>query len=432
MRIMIAILLMLVVLSVPCLALATPQTQIILAGNYWDGVADEALGYTEIAVVDGKIVEVGKHINHPEDAKIIDLTNEFVMPGFIDCHLHITGSKKIMANFAASNDTALTLSAVDACDKLLNNGFTTIRDAGDFSIVSEVVPVLKKAIASGDMRGPKIISGGHALSAVGGHFDFAGLLRDGIVMEQASVAEGVEGVRRAVYNEVRHGADWIKFASSGGFLSPSDGPEDVSYSQEEMNAIVAAAHDLGKYAFAHAYGDEAVRRAVTAGVRSVEHGNFSSAETLRMVADKGIYLVPTQYAVVRTARETSEGRVDMSLPEFAREKDIKYCHVILDSAHNLANSDVKIAFGTDLGTFDFTTNGAVEFAEMQRNGISTLRALKAATSMAAELLELNTGSIANGKCADIVAMPGNPFDDISVTEKVNFVMKDGVVYRSAE
>lgn len=409
---------------------ATNPPTVILAGNYWDGLSDKPLGYAEIVVVDGKITEIAKKVTRLKDAKIIDLSRQFVMPGFIDCHLHLTGSSKVIANFAATNDAALALAGAGACETLLHNGFTTVRDAGDFSIVSWVVPVLKAAVTSGDIRGPRIICGGHMLSAVGGHFDFSGPVRNGISMEQLAVVEGVDGVRRAVHNESQHGAEWIKFAGSGGLLSPADTPEDVSFSQEEMNAIVSAARWVGKYAFVHAYGDKAVRMAATAGVRSVEHGSLSSVETLKILEQKGIYLVPTQSAVVSNARITCSGKINPATPEWGRAKAMKYCGQFLASAKNVSKSKVKIAFGTDLGTFDYSTNGAVEFSEMVQNGIAPLRALKAATSVAAELLELNTGAIAPGKRADIIAMPGNPFENISATEKVRFVMKDGMVYRN--
>lgn len=430
MRIIVSLFLMLVMLSVTCAGMTAPkQTTVILAGNYWDGLADGPQGYAEILVVDGKIAEIGKSVVRPEGARIVDLSTKFVMPGFIDTHVHLTGGTRVVANLASLNDAALALVGVSACEKLLNNGFTTVRDAGDLSINAWVVAELKKAVAAGDIKGPRIVHGGHMISAVGGHFDFGGLLRNGITMEQVSVAEGMTGVKRAVHNETRHGAEWIKFAGSGGFMSPSDGPEDLSYSQEEMNALVAAARDLGKPVFVHAYGDEAARRAAIAGVRSIEHGSLISVSTLEMLAQKGIYLVPTQIAIVANARETAKGNLNMNVPEFVREKNVKYAGKLLESASNVAKSNVKIALGTDLGTFDYTVNGAAEFAEMVRNGIAPLRALRAGTSVAAEMLELNTGSIAVGKRADLVAMPGNPFEDISVTEKVSFVMKDGVVYR---
>lgn len=398
---------------------------IILAGNYWNGLAPRPLGYTEIFITDGKIKEVGKKVAKRNGAEIIDLSRDFVMPGFIDCHVHLTGSSKILANIMGSNDAVMTLAGVNACKTVLNNGFTTVRDVGDFSIVAWIVPELKKAVESGGIPGPRIICGGHMLSAIGGHSDFGGLARNGIKIEQESVVEGIAGVRRGVHNEVRHGADWIKFAASGGFLSPSDGPEDVSYSQKEINEIVATARDVWRPVCVHAYDNESVRRAALAGVNSVEHGNLALVQTLEMLADRGIYIVPTQYAVVYWARHD-----DSNEPEFVREKKAKYAGKILKFARNIAMSNVKIAFGTDLGTFDFTTNGAVEFSEMLHNGITPLRALKAATSVAAELLHLNTGSISVGKYADIIAMPGNPFEDITVTEKVNFVMKNGKVYRN--
>ena len=226
---------------------------IILAGNYWNGFAPSPMGYAEIVVIDGKIVEIGKKVSHEMGVEIIDLSEQFVMPGFIDCHLHLTGNSVILSNIMNSNDADLTLAGVDACKRVLHNGFTTVRDAGDFSIVSWIVPALKKAVELGGVPGPRIVCGGHMLSAVGGHFDFGGTVRNGVFVEQVSVVEGVDGVRRGVHNEVRHGADWIKFAASGGFLSPSDGPEDVSYSQEEMRAIVSAAKDVKKPVLVHAY-----------------------------------------------------------------------------------------------------------------------------------------------------------------------------------
>lgn len=397
---------------------------IILAGNYWDGKASSPLGYVEIIVIDGRITEIGKRVVHENGARIIDLSKQFVMPGFIDCHVHLTGNSTILANIAGSTDADLALAGVNACHQLLHNGFTTVRDAGDFSFVSWIVPSLKKAVETGSIAGPRIICGGHMLSAVGGHFDFGGVARNGITVDQVSVVEGVDGVRRGVHNEVRHGADWIKFAASGGFLSPSDGPEDTSYSSEEINAIVAAARDLSKPVFVHAYDNESVYRAMVAGVSSVEHGNMVSIELLNILADKGIYLVPTQYAVVFWARNDNPND-----PEFIREKKRKYAEKILKCARNIAHSNVEIAFGTDLGTFDYSINGAIEFSEMLHNGITPLRALKAATTVAAGMLKLNTGSIEFGKCADIIAMPDSPFNDIKVTEKVNFVMKNGIVYR---
>lgn len=262
MKTVVGLFLTLAMLSATCAGMVAPkQTSVILAGSYWGGLANGPQGYTEILVVDGRIAELGKSVARPEGAEIIDLSTKFVMPGFIDTHVHLTGGSKVVANLASLNDAALALVGVSSCETLLNNGFTTVRVAGDFSINAWVVTELKKAVESGAVKGPRIINGGHMISAVGGHFDFGGLVRPGITIEQVSVVEGPTGLKRAVHNEARHGVDWVKFAGSGGFMSPSDGPEDLSYSKEEMNALVAAAKDLGKPVFVHAYGDEAVRRA---------------------------------------------------------------------------------------------------------------------------------------------------------------------------
>lgn len=408
---------------------AEKPVTIIIAGNYWDGVADAPLGPAEILVSDGRITEVARKVARPAGSRVVDLSTQFVMPGFIDCHVHLTANANVIKHFPTLNDAALTIVGVNAARTLLHNGFTTVRDVGDFSMVSWITPVLKAAVESGDITGPRIVSGGHLLSAVGGHFDFGGIFRNGFTLEQLSVVEGVAGLRRAVHDEVRHGADWIKYAGSGGFLSPSDGPEDISYSQEENDAIVAAAQGLGKPVAVHAYGDKAVKMAATAGVRSIEHGSLASVEALNLLESKSIYLVPTQFAVVRGARDTCAGRLDPNESAWSRAKSIKYCGAILAAAKNVAASKVKIALGTDLGSFDYSTNGAVEFSEMVTNGIASVRALKAGTSVAAEMLGLDTGVIAPGRLADIVAMPGNPFEVISATEKVGFVMKEGVVYR---
>ncbi len=177
-RIIVTVLLMIAMLSIACTGMAAPkQSSVIIAGNYWDGFADQPLGPVEILVVDGKIAAIGKSVARPEGAKIVDLSRQFVMPGFIDAHVHLTGGSKVIANLVSLNDSALTLAGVSACEKLLNNGFTTVRDVGDFSISSWIVTDLKKAVEAGDIKGPRIVSSGHMISAVGGHFDFGGFFR---------------------------------------------------------------------------------------------------------------------------------------------------------------------------------------------------------------------------------------------------------------
>ncbi|MBV8290308.1 MAG: amidohydrolase family protein, partial [Mycobacterium sp.] len=246
-------------------------------------------------------------------------------------------------------------------------------------------------------------------------------------LELAS-ADGCDEIRTRVRQEIRAGADWIKFGATGGFASPSDDPGHATYSQEEMDVLVATAADLDVPVTPHSYGDEGIRRAVRAGVRSIEHGNLASPGTLRMMQDAGVFMVPTQHTILSGARRGEDDPLWAAMPEHSRRKMRKYRGALLDAAEHLAASEVRIAFGTDAGMFAHHDNWR-EFLMMVSTGITPLRALRAATSVAAELLQLDDlGVIAEGKIADLIAMPGDPFADIEVTGQVDFVMKDGVIY----
>jgi imidazolonepropionase-like amidohydrolase len=275
----------------------------------------------------------------------------------------------------------------------------------------------------------------HMISARGGHGDFSGMVADEYQDPcrplELAAADGSDEIRTRVRQQIRAGADWIKFGATGGFASPSDDPGHATYSQDEMNVLVATAKDLQIPATPHSYGDEGIRRAVRAGVRSVEHGNLASPATLQMMTDAGVYMVPTQYVIVSKARHGDDDPNFAALPEHARRKFMRYRGALSDAAEGLAASDVRIAFGTDAGMFPHHENWR-EFPMMVSTGISPLRALQAATSVAAEMLCLDDlGVIAEGKIADIIAMPGDPFTDIEVTGRVDFVMKDGVIYKDS-
>ncbi|WP_110589039.1 amidohydrolase family protein [Microbacterium suaedae] len=397
----------------------------------WDGLADAAEAGQEVLVTDGRIVAVGPGIEAPPGTDVVDLAGHTLTPGFMDCHTHVAVSPDITSAMSSSG-AATALRSLPVLETLLRNGFTTIRDlaAGDphYATID-----LRNAIDAGLVAGPRMLVAPHLLSARGGHGDFSGLLADHYqplnrAMELAA-ADGPDEIRTRVRQEIRAGADWIKFGATGGFSSPSDDPEQITYTQEEMSVLVETARDLGRPVTPHCYGDEGVRRAVKAGVRSIEHGNLASADSLKMIEDAGVFLVPTQYTVVNDAQMAFDAEHWKRKPRFEQEKFQKHQSAILSGAEHLAASEVKIAFGTDAGMFPHADNWR-EFPAMVSHGISELRALKAATSVAAEMLGLdNLGVIAEGRIADLIAMPGNPLTDIEATGRVDFVMKDGIVHR---
>jgi imidazolonepropionase-like amidohydrolase len=408
------------------------RVTIIRAGTFWDGVSDTPLGPIDISIKDGIIQEIRENISVPEGGEVIDLRDRMVMPGLIDCHVHLTFRPELSQTFWSHSGSYKALLGVQALRTLLLNGFTTVRDCGDMDLQGFTTRDLKTAIAQGIIPGPRLITSGHMISCRGGHMDVTALLSPDCNVPENCLADGPEEIRTVVRNEIKWGADWIKYAASGGFASPSDDPMEVTYTREEMDTLVATAAQLHRPVAAHLHGDDAVRMSVLAGVRSVEHGGMASKETLALIEERGVYLIPTQYTGVRAARfadddaywEATGGSSCM------RMKMRKYKDTLLETARNLAKSKVKIAFGTDIGISSFTINGATEFGEMVRNGIPPVRALRAATSMAADLLmNEDIGTLAPGKCADIVAVPGNPFEDITVMEKVTFVMKAGIVYK---
>lgn len=396
---------------------------VLVADRVWDGLSEQPSEQLKVLVRGGRIAEVGCEVNAEDGVRTVELGARTLLPGFIDCHVHVLDSA-----LATGSVGRQTLDALPVLRQLLHNGFTTVRDLGcaDQPITID----LRRAQAGGVIEGPRLIVAPNLISARGGHGDKQPELAARYGVEIGTLGDGGAEVVRKLREQARHGADWIKFAASGGFGSANDQPTQVTYTLDEMRALVAAATDLELPCAVHALNDEAIRRAVLAGVRSVEHASLASSATLALIAEHGAYLVPTLYAQLGFVDKLDNDEYWQDKPDFLREKIRRHAEALRTSAAHLAGSDVTIAFGTDASVIPHAENNR-EFSFMVRNGISPLRALRAATSAAADLLQRpDLGRIRPGAEADLIAVAGDPFTDITATERVEFVMQSGVIRRS--
>jgi imidazolonepropionase-like amidohydrolase len=408
-------------------ASAQTKTIALKAAHLFDGTSDSVLNNAVVVVAGNRIV--GVNVAIPAGAQVIDLGDATLLPGFIDAHVHLTeesGDNYYLDFFhgVMRQPAEQAFYAGSYAKKTLDAGFTTVRNvgAGDYVDVG-----LRNAINAGLVPGPRMLVAIHAISATGGHGDSnpippaRGVPQEGPLN---GVCNGADECRAAVRYQIKYGADVIKFMPSGGVLSLSDPVDAPELSQAEMNAIVEEAHHWGRKVAAHCHGDAAAKMAVAAGVDSIEHGSFIKADTLAMMHDKGVYLVPTLLA-----GDWLGGKLDKFPPAIATKA--KAAIAARDVMFRAAlKTNVKIAFGTDSAVSPHGLN-AREFASMTSLGMSPAAALRSATSVDAQLLGVpDVGTLAAGKLADIVAVPGNPLDDIKQTEHVVFVMKDGVVYRN--
>nr|WP_145489430.1 MULTISPECIES: amidohydrolase family protein [Streptomyces] len=397
------------------------QDVLLRPDRVWNGVDDAPVTGLGVLVRDGLVAAVGDLAQPPAGALVVDLPGCTLTPGFIDCHVHLLDEA---AETAPAGYQLLT--AVPALRALLDGGFTTVRDLGSAHLPLNVS--LARAVDDGLVEGPRVLAAPNILSPRSGHGDKEPDLGQRYGTEVGTLADGAEEIRRAVREQARAGADWIKYAGSGGFSSPVDSPSSVPYSQDEVNTLVATARDLGLPCAAHAFTDEAVVRAVRAGVRSVEHACLATDTSYALMARQGIYLVPTHYAQTYFLDRLDDddfwnGSATM------RSQYRKYAAALRAGLLRPAASKVRVAFGTDAGMFPHAENWR-EFPTMLAHGITAPRALRAATTVAADLLRRpDLGRITTGATADLIALHGDPFEDITATGRVRFVMKGGAVHR---
>jgi imidazolonepropionase-like amidohydrolase len=404
------------------------NTTIIKAGKLIDVETGKVLTNQMILVRHDSIIQVAANIAIPKDATIIDLSKYTVLPGLIDCHTHITGQPggDYYADIFRKTPVDVAVTAHIYAKKTLEAGFTTVRDLGSAGLVDIA---LRNAINNGDIVGPNIYAATVFIGSTGSHGDlngFSAYLQFNMPKGMAGVANGVEGVREQVRYNVKNGADVIKFGASAGVLSEEESVGAPQYTQEEMNAIVSEAKMWGRKTAAHAHGAEAIKMAVKAGVASVEHGSLVDAEGIQLMKEHGTYLVSDVYDDEYILSEYAK----LGFPEKIINKEKLVGKLQRENFQKAVEAGVKIAYGTDAGVYPHGWNGK-QFKWMTRFGLSSMGAIQAATINAADLIGIKekTGSIKAGKKADIIAVLTNPIDDVTSLEQVQFVMKNGVVYK---
>ncbi len=403
---------------------------LIHAARVIDGVADAPLTERTIVVDGGKItaVEAGYRPPAPGD-QVVDLRSATVMPGLMDMHVHITSeySARNEVDRFTLNDVDRVLNGVQFAERTLLAGFTTVRDLGSDERNAQA---LRNAINTGKVRGPRIFTSGKSLATTGGHGDPTNSWASHLHPPPGymdTVVNSVEEARKAVRQRYKDGADLIKITATGGVLSVAKSGLNPQFTEAEIRSIVETARDYGFKVAAHAHGAEGIKRAVRAGVHTIEHGTFLDDEGMALMKKHGTFYVATISAgrwVYEQAQKPG------FFPEIVRPKALAVGPQIQQTFGKAHKAGVKILFGTDTGVSAHGQN-AQEFVYMVEAGMPPMDAIRSATLATARYLEIDDrlGSVQAGKLADLVAVPGDPLADIGLMRKVSFVMKDGVVYK---
>ncbi|MGK7391894.1 MAG: amidohydrolase family protein [Candidatus Cyclobacteriaceae bacterium M2_1C_046] len=419
------LLLLFIISGIPAIG----QRYVLHCGNLIDVEEGKVRQKVTVIVEGNKITAVNNGYTSPQNGdSLIDLTNKFVMPGLMDMHVHLEGETNpgsYIQKFTL-NEADIAFNAALYAKKTLMAGFTTVRDLGGTGVNT----ALRKAIDRGAVIGPRVYSAGKSIATTGGHADPTNSYRKDL-MGDPGPAEGVinspEEARKAVRQRYKDGADVIKITATGGVLSVAKDGSGPQFTMEELKAIVQTANDYGMVTAAHAHGAEGMKRAVEAGINSIEHGTMMTPEVMDLMKEKGTYYVPTISAGKFVAEKA---KVEGYYPAVVVPKALEVGPQIQGTFQEAYKRGVKIAFGTDAGVFPHGDN-AKEFQYMVEVGMKPMEAIQSATITAAQLLkeEDKLGSVSTGKMADIIAVEGDPLKDITLLQNVSFIMKNGQVYK---
>jgi imidazolonepropionase-like amidohydrolase len=409
---------------------------VLKAARLFDG-RSKALAANGVVIVQGAtITDAGSNLPIPSGARVIDFGDATLSPGFMDAHTHLTfdfsgNFNERRLKILETNVSEIALMAVPNARATIEAGFTTVRDLGSrFGGSHDFVDVaLRNAIAKGIIVGPRMLVATYGIGATGGHFDDTAGFRDFLFAHEPDYADGIadgpDAIRKAVRFQIKNGADVIKAAVSGGVLSMTDEVDTPQLTPAEMAALVDETHRLRKRIAVHCHGDQAAREAIEAGVDSIEHGSFLKPETLQLMKSKGTYLVPTLMATEYIMAKIG------AYPPALQAKARAAATARSEMFRNAVKMGVKIALGTDAAVYPHGQN-AKEFKLLVDLGMPPVEALRAGTSADADLFGIasKVGTLEKGKLADIVAIPGDPTTDITATERVLFVMKEGKIVKN--
>ena len=404
---------------------------IIHVGNLIDGKSDRTSKNVTIHISDSTIKKIEQGFSVPNaDDKVVNLKNHTVLPGLMDTHVHLTGEYNANSRLQRFilNEADYAFNAAKYAKKTLEAGFTVVRNLGG---PFNVTVALRKAIEEGDVPGPKIFTSARSLSSTGGHGDSTNGWAKHIMGDYGpneGIVNSPADARKAVRQRYKDGADWIKITATGGVLSVAKSGQNPQFTDQELKAIVDTAREYGMRVAAHAHGTEGMKRAVIAGVASIEHGTFMDREVMKLMKDKGTYFSATILAGDWVGKKA---KIDGFFPELVRPKALEIGPIAIKTFAEAYKYGVPIVFGTDTGVSAHGDN-AQEFALMVKAGMPEMEAIQSATSIAASFLDIadTHGTVEMGKQADIIAVSGNPLEDITAMEKVIFVMKGGTIYKN--